>query len=1238
LFTVIGGIPSVYREQDDLAGAGTLRALLEGLVPSLDGLRQRIRDYDQLRDPLLAPIDTDFDVNVIVIRTDDQGDGTSIVFLSEGPDGDKFIGIRPGMVLIDLIGNRFTIDSVHSSALPIDVDNPPTDPATIATTGRHIIVSNIGQASTELIPFASSTLITNENPAPAGAVGSIVAIAQALLVDTETFTLNDGAHPAVIFEFDTVPDGVVPGRIQVDVSLAVSAVDVANAMVEAINTAPNLNMVAANNLGASATVTITNFGAGMAGNIVIADTVANVGFVVTGMAGGAAGAFPLDPLGFDDGVSLAPYVFNRAGAVPPPGSVIAPNRVEITWTESGIQKNGFFTAAGLPGGDLADTSTLSRGTTAPILAAGQFKLYNDSGAVIDADSIQVTYTLTPAVQTEDAEIRAQNILAFLAGDYGIKLDRNDPEFLQRSYVNNAFKIWDIKGTELGYDVLGQYAGYFVSAQPLYAISATVAAGLDPSLVYELPEGDPAIGFIVAIAAAFLIEGETFVLDDGVNPPTTFEFDTDTIVVGANVPVDISVATTVLDVANAIVVAVNLTIGLDLTAGNGGSTLTTVTIANAENGTQGNVTTWVDTVADAGFAITQPTGGVDSDLFTTINPGRALFDDVALDSIPLDLLCSDETYPHTVQVVTVTSSVKIRDEGSNKRSLVTVTTATMYNSFGTDGTFTDFNGAVFDIDGFTRVNATTYTFEVVDFLLPVIGRGTVSWSVFAFESVQAFGTLTLVGVPLNGETVTLGSKAYTFQTVLTNVDGNVAIGGSTNVAIANLYAAVTLGAGAGTAYAAATTAHPTVFADAPVALAMRVFALTAGPVGNSISTVETLTNGSFGSATLINGSTQTPISITGIGVDVIDLGVQYNGYTGHRYRITKAFVDPPLAGVGNWAFIDSAGVISYIETFEETSTPGTYVFEIVSSTVPASGTANIFYFCEIVTACDFCRASSILVKISPSAILGFPESLAGDVLGRLIIRLEQMIPAHVRIATFIYDPGPAIAAWGSIAASSMIEEYWSDDGLYTAVYDEDEYPADELPTDGAPITASSEVTITNQNVLEEYLVGPDPLIAATWTGTGLWQTTEYNSSTSFRSFNYGDEDVGTVTPPNYDIGAFVTSGTLTSPTVNIPAATTVLLKFRHYGDMLAGGADDVVSVLVVDEAPLSTVQTITKTDLGLFATGTNGGFTSFSVPISPAVIGIGNFHLEFVFNSVSLTTGRGALQGWYVDDVEIQVIP
>jgi len=1122
LATIVDGIPNVYKEQDSLGGAGTLAALLEGLVPSLDGLRQKIRDYDILRDPLKAPIDTSFDETVLVIRTDDQGDGTSIVFISQGPDDDKFTGVRPGMVLIDLTGNRFTILSVHSSALPTDVTNPPIDPATGEETGRHLVVENIGQASTELIPFTSSTLTTDENPNVINAVGSLLAIAAASFVDGETFTLNDGAHPSVVFEFDTVPNGVTAGRIPVNISLATTAIDVANVMVDAINNAPNLNLLASNGNGTLALVTITNTTAGSAGNGSIwAETVANPGFVLTQPSGGAGGAFPLDPAGIDNGVAGPPYVFNTFQSYAN-GLPIAANRVTITWTESGVPRTGFFTATGLPGGDINDSSAINRLATVGALAAGQIKIYNDTGASIDPDTLKVTYTSVPLVQTEDGEIRAQNILAFLSNDYGIKLDRNDPEFLQRSYVNSAFKIWDIKGTELGYFVLGAYAGYFVEASALYAISGDVAAGLPSDFVFEFPAGTPAIGSIETIPAASLLDGETFTLDDGVNPPTIFEFDTNFSVTPGNVAVDISAAVTAIDVASAMVSAINGVGGtLNLTAGNVLGSSSTVTITNGQRGTAGNVTDWLDTVADSGFAITQPEGGTDSDFFTTINPGREQFDEVALDAIPLDELCSDDLYPSTVQTVSATIVEFIQQEGSKVRSKITVTTSVMYQSYGTDGVFTDSASGVYDVQNFERVNNTTYTFEVSSIATPQIGAGTVEWKVLQFIAPNT-------------------------------------------------------------------------------------------------------------------------VTIVGLGTDVEDLGVQYRGYTGHRYRITKTFIDPVLSDVGNWAFIDSNGVISYIESFKLV-TGTTYQFEIISATVPATGPAGIFYYCAIVTSCDFCRASSLLIRISPDEILAFPEALEGDALSRLIIRLQQMVPAHIRIAAFLYDPGPAIATWGAIAASSMSNSIAEFPYPYSATYDVPEYPADQISTDSAAIIATSDVNITNLNILEEYLVGPEnPLIDGEWAAFGgLWHVTQYRSSTLLQSFNYGHGEVGTLggvgsVPPNYDTGG-ITASNLVSPSVNVSAATSVTLRFRHFGSILAGGANDVVSVVVWSDFSSTVVQTITKTDLGLFATGTNGGFTTFSVAIGPAVIGIGDFHLEFRFNSVTNTTGRTG-EGWYVDDIEIKVVP
>ncbi len=123
---------------------------------------------------------------------------------------------------------------------------------------------------------------------------------------------------------------------------------------------------------------------------------------------------------------------------------------------------------------------------------------------------------------------------------------------------------------------------------------------------------------------------------------------------------------------------------------------------------------------------------------------------------------------------------------------------------------------------------------------------------------ASGVLTLTGQPADTEIVTIDTKVYTFQTVLTNVDGNVLIGATASDSLDNLIAAITLGAGAGTTYAAATTLHPTVTAAAGPGDTMDATAKLPG--GNSIVTTTNLANGSWGGATLSGGQDLNDLSI------------------------------------------------------------------------------------------------------------------------------------------------------------------------------------------------------------------------------------------------------------------------------------------------------------------------------------------------------------------------------------------
>lgn len=120
-------------------------------------------------------------------------------------------------------------------------------------------------------------------------------------------------------------------------------------------------------------------------------------------------------------------------------------------------------------------------------------------------------------------------------------------------------------------------------------------------------------------------------------------------------------------------------------------------------------------------------------------------------------------------------------------------------------------------------------------------------------VRASQTLTVSANPANTETVTIAGKVYTFQTSLTNVDGNVLIGANAEGSIDNLVAAINLGAGAGTAYAAAMTLNASARAVKGSASTLVAYAKIAGAAGNLIATTEACANSAWGAGTMAGGT-------------------------------------------------------------------------------------------------------------------------------------------------------------------------------------------------------------------------------------------------------------------------------------------------------------------------------------------------------------------------------------------------
>ncbi len=120
-------------------------------------------------------------------------------------------------------------------------------------------------------------------------------------------------------------------------------------------------------------------------------------------------------------------------------------------------------------------------------------------------------------------------------------------------------------------------------------------------------------------------------------------------------------------------------------------------------------------------------------------------------------------------------------------------------------------------------------------------------------VRASGVLTITAIPLDTETVTIGGKVYTFQTTLTDSDGNVLIGADEVSAALNLSRAINLGAGSGSLYAASMTKNNHADVASVAAGVMTVLARMNGIHGNLIDTTETSSVGSWGAAVMAGGS-------------------------------------------------------------------------------------------------------------------------------------------------------------------------------------------------------------------------------------------------------------------------------------------------------------------------------------------------------------------------------------------------
>jgi hypothetical protein len=187
---------------------------------------------------------------------------------------------------------------------------------------------------------------------------------------------------------------------------------------------------------------------------------------------------------------------------------------------------------------------------------------------------------------------------------------------------------------------------------------------------------------------------------------------------------------------------------------------------------------------------------------------------------------------------------------------------------------------------------------------------IAWSLGS--GAFATGTLTIsTGVPAANDTVTIGSRTYTWKSALTGAANEVLIGGTITASGDNLAAAINRGPGEGTVYGANTLINDDVAASNSSG-AVTVTAKLAGDSANSIATTESGTNTAWGAATLAGG---TDVATTS---DMIAYYLEVT--TGGASGTAEITVTSDTAGEGVAAAAVTSGSVFTIGTKGLTLTP------------------------------------------------------------------------------------------------------------------------------------------------------------------------------------------------------------------------------------------------------------------------------------------------------------------------------
>lgn len=219
-----------------------------------------------------------------------------------------------------------------------------------------------------------------------------------------------------------------------------------------------------------------------------------------------------------------------------------------------------------------------------------------------------------------------------------------------------------------------------------------------------------------------------------------------------------------------------------------------------------------------------------------------------------------------------------------------------------------------------------------------------------------------------------------------------------------------------------------------------------------------------SGTVPDGATVSeaiPLSLDVVGMTVVsstDLG---NGRWRVRVTVNTAGdqLDQAILALGFWYADFTAGSLAgepiYLETLPTNVSGDDWEFEVYAGDAPTFGaTVDLHYECHRATRCDWCRASVLRIEVVPQEVLTDPDALLAGVLTRLIRKLLQVVPIHVRLTDVVHIIGPVQATLNISASASVIATVTS---AASVGYYYDIVPADVITTDPDHMVATGTVS-------------------------------------------------------------------------------------------------------------------------------------------------------------------------------------